>query len=52
MFAGIKTSLLMAAEDKMLASNSTAICEGNRQDQTMGCAADYLGVKFVSSETR
>lgn len=35
----------------MLAGNSRAIYEGNRQDQMMGCAADYLGAKFVRSKT-
>lgn len=51
MFAGIKANLLMVAEGKMLAGNSRAINEGNRQDQMMGCAADYLGANFVRSKT-
>ena len=51
MFAGIKATLLMAAEDKMLVGNSRAVYEGNRQDRMMRCAAEYLGAKFVRSKT-
>lgn len=51
MIAGIKASLLTAAEGKMFVGNSRAICEGNRQDQMKTRAAEYLGAKFVRSKT-